>query len=97
MLLASSLYKAIPDAGFTGAVQKVRDRFGPEEAGISIVLSGGAKLYSFPQVWMFFGRALLLRCDPRKFWAATVVGRAAVRELERSSRIFLWISLVQFA
>jgi hypothetical protein len=34
--------------------RRVRDRFGPEVARISIVLSGWEKLYSFPPLWMFF-------------------------------------------
>jgi hypothetical protein len=41
---------------------RVRDHFGPEVAGISIVLSGWAKLYSVPQpVDVFLGGVLLLR------------------------------------
>jgi hypothetical protein len=46
--------------------RKVRDRFGPEVAGISIVLSGWAKLYPFPQVWMFFWQCPAIALRPEK-------------------------------
>jgi len=43
--------------------RRVRDRFGSEVAGISIVLSGWAKLYSFPTtVDAFVASVLRSRC-----------------------------------
>jgi hypothetical protein len=41
--------------------RRVLDRFGPEVAGISIVLSGWAKLYSIPSALdVFFGSVLTM-------------------------------------
>jgi len=78
--------------------RRVRDRFRLEVAGISIVLSVWAKLYSFPPLWMHFSEvAFDCVAEPgmfrigHRFWLDGAIRR------KWTSMIFRWISFVLFA